>query len=158
MRLNSRPHEAKVLAWIAALAFAWTFGAVADDQLVVSRLADGRCRNNLDVNAPKKMGDDTVFEGDCVLSFTHPDDNGSEGKEAVIRINGSDVPLRVIRKVASYPNVHYELKGVTEKLSVIMDLKEDCPAGTEGCDFTGTMKVVSDEGSAKIHIVYYRGG
>lgn len=147
-----------VRASIAALAFAWALGAVADGHVVVGRLAEGRCRNNLDVNAPKKKGDDTVFADDCVLAFTHPDENGSEGKEAVIRINGSDVPLRVIRKIASYPNIHYELKGVAEKLRVIMDLKEDCPVGVEGCDFAGTMKIVSDEGSAIIHIVYYRGG
>lgn len=147
-----------VLASIAALAFAWGFGAMADGHVVVGRLAEGRCWNNLDVYAPKKKGDDTVFADDCVLAFTHPDDNGSEGKEAVIRINGADVPLHLIRKVASYPSTHYELKGVTEKLGVIMDLKEDCPAGVEGCDYVGTMKVASDEGSATIHIVYYRGG
>jgi hypothetical protein len=32
----------------------------------------------------------------------------SEGTDAVMRLNGSDVHLRVIRKTVRYPNVHYE--------------------------------------------------
>lgn len=124
--------------------------------LVIERLAAGRCLDNLDVEAPKKQGDDTVFADDCVLAFSHPDEDG-DGKDAVIRVSGADVQLHVTQKTARYPKAHYVLMDAAGKFRVILDVKESCRDGVEGCDFAGTMTVESSGRSAKLHVVYYRG-
>jgi hypothetical protein len=128
------------------------------DDLVVGRLPPQRCGYNLDVDAPKHAGDDSVFADDCVLAFTHPNEHDSEGKDAVIRLNGDDVALRLTRKTARFPNAHYELSDVTGRIKVTMDVRENCPEGVEGCDFTGFMRVDSTKGNALVRVVYYRGG
>jgi hypothetical protein len=125
---------------------------------VIGRLTGVPCPDNQSVFAPKKKNDDSVFADDCVLVFTHPDKNeGNEGNDAVMRLDGSSVELHVVKKTASRRNVHYEFADKPGKLKVIMDAKEVCLEGVEGCDFTGSLTIESSRGQARIRIAYYRG-
>jgi hypothetical protein len=155
-------HNMKSTLTISALTFLASFLAspeafASGHAPAIGRLLDAECPDyNLSVYAPKKSGDDSVFSGDCVLAFARQDE--SEGTDALIRLNGSVMHLLVIRKTARYPNVRYEFADRAGALKASMNIKEDCPDGVEGCDFTGTLTVVSSGRRSTVHVVYYRGG
>lgn len=120
---------------------------------MVGRLAGNLCGENAGVYAPRKKRDDSIDSGDCVLGFTD-----LQQTRAVMRLNGADVPFRVVRKIDRHRKVHYDLSGEVGEAKVAMDLRVDCPQDTEGCDYSGFMTIEAFGKSSRIHVVYYRGG
>ena len=149
---------------LTTTATAFVLGFLASPQAFASgpvpaigRLLDTECPDsNLSVYAPTKSHDDSVFSGDCVLAFARQGE--SEGTDAVMRLDGSVTHLIVIRKTTRYPNVRYEFADRKGTLKAFMNIREDCPDGIEGCDFGGTLTVVSSGGRSTVRVVYYRGG
>ncbi|BDU22165.1 hypothetical protein DYGSA30_36220 [Dyella sp. GSA-30] len=119
---------------------------------VVQRLANDLCQSNLDVYAPKK-DDASTHSGDCVLGFTDVEETG-----AVMRLNGINVPLRVIHKSTGNTGAHYDFADSSGKVIAVLDVKMNCQEGVEGCDFSGSLTIRSSGAKARIHVVYYRGG
>ncbi|MFC5742032.1 hypothetical protein [Dyella tabacisoli] len=131
----------------------WGLASTNGHGLVVGRLTDNQCPNNLGIYAPKKKGDDSVDSDDCILAFT---DLGETG--AVMLLNGVAVPFRVIQKSTRYSKVRYDLADSAGNAKVFLDVTMDCPEGVEGCDYSGSLTMESSGASSRIHIVYYRGG
>jgi hypothetical protein len=111
------------------------------------------CQYNLDVEVPRKKGDDSTYSDDCVLAFTDLEETG-----AVIRLNGSNVPLRVIHKHTSSTGAHYDFADGSGKVKAVLDVKMNCREGVEGCDFSGSLTIMSSGAKSRVHVVYYRGG
>ena len=147
-----------ILAMIA-LSFPVTLWASPQPgQFVLGPLDNALCPDNRGIFVPRNKVDEAAFLGDCVLAFGGPDEGGGEGKEAVMRLNGADVQLRVTRRVVSLSKAHYEFTNRSLALKVVVDVKEECPKNFEGCNYSGSLAMVSPSGSSRVHIVYYRGG